>query len=183
MVSPFSRKIFCSRFLPLQNVLIVEVDSLGAANDDDLFLVGEIAKAAGVGQRIEDPRSAPPAGYSPGRFTFAGDVELLAVDLRDRHGDVRAVDVIRKRLLQLVAQALRRQPRRLHVADQRNGDLAVRPHHIGAREILFAPHLDEQDVLRADHVNVGVDARRAVSAPAPGIGLGASVFTGPGGGG
>src|SRR4029079_18681978 len=100
--------------LPLKDVLVVELNSLRAANNDDLFPVREIPEAPCVGKRIEDLGGRRQSVFA-GAIHFAGDIKLLAADRLQADRHVRAVDEIRKRLLQLFAQTLGRQTAGLNV--------------------------------------------------------------------
>ena len=53
MWSPFSTAMFCSRCLPLVTVFVVEVTNLAAAQNPDLFGIGEFAKTAATAQRFQ----------------------------------------------------------------------------------------------------------------------------------
>ena len=82
----------------------------------------------------------------------AGDEHLAAVDLLDDDGRVRLLDELRRRFVNWSRNCIRRQPRRLHVVQQRQRDLSVRPHHDVRRHVLVAPEHDRQHVVGADDV-------------------------------
>jgi len=79
--------------LALENVLIVKLQAVRTANNDNFFLVGEITKSPGVGKCVEYFSGNCQNVFS-GAIDLAGDVKLFAAYGLQTDADVRAVDEI-----------------------------------------------------------------------------------------
>ena len=177
-VSPGFSSMFCSRFLPLEHVLVVEQIASSACRSRSArcrcsSLSAYSAQAARHARSAAAPWSAPISGYGPGLATWPvmntlrllisltitvtfGSSTYLAAPATDR-----------------VAQLLGRQPGRLDVVEQRQRDLAVGPDRDFGRHVLVAPVHDRQHVVGTDDV-VGRSATAA--AARGGAGAAAAAF-------
>ena len=102
-----------------------------------------------------------PSGYAPGLVTCPVMKTLRLLISLTTTVTFGSSDELRAAFAIASAQLLGRQPRRLDVVQQRQRDLAVRPHDDVGRHVLLAPEHDRQHVLRADHV-----VRSAAATPA-----------------
>ena len=106
----------------LRNLVVIEADtrrlSVLGADDADLFGLGEVLQSAGRCNELQRGHRRCERILTWTRHE-TGDVHLAAVHLAHYHGRDRLGDEPARLADQPIAQLLRRQPRRLHIVEQR----------------------------------------------------------------
>src|SRR5689334_557663 len=154
----------------------VRLAAFGRARNRRVIAVGELGQAAHRDHHVEY-RHVLPVRQDLRLGGLADHADLLAArsdKIGHDDGDDRVADVLGQRLFDIARESRRRLALRRQVVDQRRGDLSVRTHRYGERQLGVAPYDDVDGVQRADHVVVvspgGSAGRRRVGRPhrAPG---------------
>src|SRR2546428_1913994 len=140
-----------------------------APQDEDPVTVSEVGEPAGRGERL-DHAGAPVQVVLPRVCDFAEDGNGEGPHLLDGDVDVRNYEVTLtlQAALDLLGERTGRQPLRLHVVEEREGDLAVLPDPLARRESVLLKDPYGEDVSgRGSEVRVraGVRRRRVVTDP------------------
>src|SRR5579884_3710968 len=138
------------------HIFPVEPERFGAAQDSDLFQIGELPEAAGLAEGLKHGSGRDQAVLS-GSVDSAIDIIFLAVNCLDRNIYFRVVDVLRERLFEVLTQLNRGEPAGLQFADHRHADFAVGAHDNDAGKLRLPPDADAQNIFRANDVVVNID--------------------------